>query len=176
MLATKKQVIVIKALASKIYSDDDEYRFALKSYGVDSSKKLTIEQASSFITKLSLHKKSSKTQQNPAAGGTAPAAGSAIYTGTGKRGMQRHLTAAQGVRISILEKILGWNKNSTYDFIKKQTGKNKSVEMLMNYEAGKVIVGMQMIIVNSDKEKYKSINAVSNKVLNSTDRNFWGKG
>lgn len=168
MYATKKQITVIKALSSKIYDDDKDYRFALSGYGVDSCKKLSITQASDFISKLSLHN-SSKTQQ-PAV--LTPTAGTAVYKGTGKRGRQRHLTAAQAERISILEKLLGWDKNRTIGFIKKQTNKNKSVEMLMNYEAGKVIVGMQMILVNSDKEKYKTINAVSNKVLNSIEKDF----
>lgn len=145
---TKAQVKKLRTVASKVFETDEDYRDALRFYGCDSTVLLTKDQASDFISRLE---------------GKQPPKRS--YKGTGKRGRQQHLTPAQAERIEILESLLGWNRTRTNGFIKRQVRHFKAVEMLMNYEAVKVITGMQRIIANGDKDVYRTINRSSNMDL-----------
>lgn len=161
--ASKGQVKAIRTLASKIFRDDDEYHDALMSnYGVKSSKDLRYYEASEFINKLSRLAGSTPTS---AGGNTSPSAGAPSYYGKGKKGRQRNLTPAQAERIEILKNILGWNEQSVLNFIHRQTRRLKGVQMLMNWEAVKVIVGMQRILSKNAGIEYSEINSASNKEL-----------
>jgi len=94
------------------------------------------------------------------------------YYGKGRAGFQHHITPGQAERIAILEGLLGWNSVRTTGFIKRMTRENKAVQMLMNYQASKIIVGMQRILseliatsIGDKKEAYKMLNEMTNNQL-----------
>jgi hypothetical protein len=87
------------------------------------------------------------------------------YKGSGTRGLNLHITPMRAERISILEELLNWNTKRTQGFIFKQTGYQKSVEMLTSQEGGKVIVGMTRIFSNGNKDIYIKLNNLSNREL-----------
>jgi len=163
--ANSDQVRAIRTLASKIFADDNEYHDSLEqNFGVRSCKSLTIAQASSFVKNLSSHLSgtglSSSGSVHPRASGTFNK-----YTGRGVKGRQKHLTAYQAERIELLEKLLGWKSENTTVFVSRQVKLLKGVEMLMNWEAVKVIVGMQKILSSNLKTEYAVINAARNSEL-----------
>lgn len=153
LYATKKQVSAFKTLISKLGIDEETEDRMIASYGVDSCKKLNVYQISELIKKLS-----SECPNNPPKKKTAA-------TGKGERGKMNHLTQAQADRIMILQKLLGWHPAGLGSFIHRQTQKLKGVEMLMNFEAKDVIVGMQRVYSDGNKNKYLELNAMSNSQL-----------
>lgn len=153
---SKAQIKAVKTLANQVYHTNEDYKEALDSYGVDTCVNLSSSQASQFISKMSQSINQKEKVKK-------------TYFGAGSRGLQRHLTPEQAERIGILEELLGWNNIRTVNFIKRQTGKNKAVNMLANYEAVKVIVGMQRIASGGDKELYAKINKMNNAQLNEAE-------
>lgn len=167
-LPTAKMIKILHTLASNIYSDDEERRDFLKSnYGVESFKQLRFEDASELINKwLSLSKPRSK----PTSAGNPPCA-SFRNVGKGRKGKTKMLTQLQADRIGILKDLLGWDLSAITNFISRQTKKRKyvviikTVSMLMNYEAVKVIIGMEKIVALNFEINYQVINKYSNSEL-----------
>jgi len=159
--ASKGQLASIHILKAKIFSEK-EYRNALMDiFGVESSKALTFYQASDFIKKLT-----NLADSNSHSGVASPkSAGVPSYYGKGRKGTQRHLTNAQAERIELLQNLLSWANGSVTKFIARQTKKNTAVPMLMNYQAVKVIVGMQKIYSERSNVAYEKLNKMSNKQL-----------
>ncbi len=178
-MASTAQIKAIHTLKSKLHLDDENYRMNLSRYGVNSTtdKNFSSKMAGDFIKHLSKSvasiRFSAEAEKHSATGDVAKKK----YYGTGERGYQHHLTPMQAERISILENLLQWNESEDRSqksedsnkrllgFIFKQTGKQKAVQMLMNYEAGKVIVGMQRILAIGDQAKYNALNKMPNKQL-----------
>ena len=71
------------------------------------------------------------------------------YYGTGERGRQHNLTQLQAERIVLMERLLSWQRSTTVAFVIRQLGAIKGISMLMNYEAVKVITGMQKIFAGN---------------------------
>lgn len=69
------------------------------------------------------------------------------YYAAGQRGEAGHLTQAQADEIARLEYELGWqdNPDRLAGFIERQTGQKKTVPMLRNRDASKVIMGLRKI-------------------------------
>lgn len=156
-----KKIHTVKSILMKkgIMSEDD-HRSALAGYGVESSKDLSYFQAHNYMESLEklIPETERLTHKNGTAGTQSRPTRRKRYEGKGERGRQRHLTPLQAERIRILEDLLGWNSVSVQRFIYKQIGKLKGVEMLMNYEAGKVIVGMQRVLAFNTKVEYGKLN------------------
>ncbi len=163
---TKKQIKAIKTISKIVFSNDDEYRAALSGYGVKSCTEMTFTQAGVLIndlTNLADSKTHSGRVRPSSAGVPSPSVQKQKkYYGSGKRGYKRHLTKLQAERIKILEGLLKWNKDTTVKFIGKQTKNLSSVEMLMNWQAVKVIIGMQRILSINSKIEYSVINDTKN--------------
>jgi len=161
---SKNQIKAVRTLASKAFPDDETFRTALSGYGAEHTGELSYFDARDFITKLS-----AIVNKNPKE--AEKFTKKKKYYGTGERGRQRHLTPLQAERILLLEELLGWNEVRTRGFIKKQINKDTAVQMLMNYEAVKVIVGMQRIFSGGNKDRYKEINEMTLSQL----KNFLNK-
>ena len=169
MEVTKRQIKALQTASGKIFSSDTERRDWLEeNYGVRSFKDLDAVKAGELIKKLD--KRKPGTHTNTSKGGGCPSSAPS-YAGKGKRGQQKHLTEAQAERIRLMEYLLGWDKNRTCGFIYKQINRNKvvnvfkSVEMLMNYEAVKVIVGMEKIGCGKLGLDYETLNKMTNADL-----------
>lgn len=138
------------ALKNKVFGKDDAlYRdFLSTNFGGKASfKNLTAQEIGEAITML------------------AKMSGEKVYTASGKRGSQRFLTPGQEERIDILKGLLGWTGAGVLGFVSKQTKQNKAVRWLMNYEASKVVLGMQKVLANGDTDEFKYINKLTNKQL-----------
>ena len=162
---SKKQIKAIQTLRRGLKMSDDDYKSMLAGYNVTSCTELVNDLASDLISKLGKLVPSDDWRQ------------SGKYYGTGERGGQRHLTQLQADRIDVLEKMLSWERSSTVSFVIRQLGAVKCVSMLMNYEAVKVITGMQKVLstnmasaegrstANRKKEFYDIINMATNNQL-----------
>ncbi|APF20370.1 hypothetical protein Calab_1480 [Caldithrix abyssi DSM 13497] len=137
-MASKKQIKLIRALAAHHFYDDDDYHdWLFDQFGKKSTKELTGHEAHEAIQLLSFRKAPLRVD------------GGRHYSGSGRAGDGRHfLTQAQANKIGALEYALGWSGNPfrLIGFIKKQTGKNKTVEMLSRSEASKVIIGLEKLL------------------------------
>lgn len=135
----KKQIKVIRALAAKIFDDDDAYRdWLTKNFFRNDARKSTTELTQQEGREaIEILMRFMPPASKPAAGGNV-----SRYKGSDD-GV--HLTKRQAYRISFLETALGWQDNFArlQGFIFKQTGKNQSVEMLSKGEASKVITGLE---------------------------------
>src|ERR1035437_8076532 len=131
---SKGQIKAIQTLKHKLGLADDTYKSMLGGYGHESCTEFSNGEAGDLIRKLS----SLLPMDNWRESGKS--------YGTGERGGQRHLTQLQAERIDMLEKLLGWQRSSTVAFVIRQLGAIKGVAMLMNYEAVKVIIGMQRVL------------------------------
>jgi len=160
-IATKKQVRALSTLASKIYNSDEAFKYMLlNNYGVESRKQLTGAQAGELITRFSAmvggkHKPGSSERNKI----------KKHIFGKGQRGHQRHLTPLQAERINILSDLMYWDEYRLMGMLKRQTSKATAVSFLMNYEAVKVIIGMQRIYANGDRDLNLKINAMTNAEL-----------
>jgi len=127
--ATKEQKAAIHCIKAAQGWDDAAYRAVLSSYHVDSSSDLTVKQASHFISHFSARHAPPKKSR---------------YRGTGDGVRNGHLTQAQADEIARLEDALGWTENPKRlrGFIFRTIGKRCSVEMLMAYEASRVLTGL----------------------------------
>jgi hypothetical protein len=161
---TKNQIKAVRTLASRVFPTDDDYRAMLYTMNVTSTKDLTFHQAQELIADLS--KIANSNSVIPERSYRESTKGKKYY-GTGTRGQQRHLTALQAERIGILSDALGWDDARLRGFLKRQLDKNTAVQMLMNYEAGKVIVGLQRIFTDGNREYYLKINKLNNEQLKS---------
>jgi hypothetical protein len=144
---TNKQVIALRTAASKMFASDENYHDWLgTNFGKFSTLQLTVNEAGEAIRLIS---KNYFNQKNR-------------HYGTGKPGLQQHLTQRQATKIGFLEKILGWENEPgrMTGFIQRQTGRLKAVEMLMNWEATKVIIGLQRIIAGKNKRLYDYLNTL----------------
>lgn len=145
----------------------EDYDACLAAYGVEHTNELYDYQAAELLMDLSKRlpqeqkytRTPHKTHKSPA----LPPAGHP--SGHGKKGWQLHLTQPQAERIAILGELLGWNSVSLHKFINRQLKKNAGVEMLMNYEARKIIIGMQRILAGNNKAIYKKLNSMNNEKL-----------
>lgn len=155
------KIKAIGILRRKVFRNDDDYYSALSSYGVGSCKDLTERDAKRFIAQL--HELNGDSKNN------------VRYSGKGKRGTQKRLTKEQAERIGILQDLLGWSGKALFGFIYKQTGKNIGPEMLMNYQAVKVIIGMGKVYCGNCNLNYKKFNAKNNteliEILNTNNIN-----
>lgn len=170
---SKRQIKAIRTLKHKLGLADDTYKSMLLGYGHESCTEFSNGEAGDLIRKLSdLLPKDSWRESGKS-------------YGTGDRGGQRHLTQLQAERIDFLQNLLGWERSSTVAFVIRQLGAIKGVAMLMNYEAVKVITGMQRVLAfdlakaetgesvcdqklkrgNVQKAFYESINNSTNKQL-----------
>jgi len=146
-----KQISALRTAASKAFkgNNDDYYAWLSDTYRVNSTKSLNFVQASEAITllrKLCDYKDELRR-----------------YSGSGKKGRAgSHLTQAQANKIDTLEILLGWHDDRArlLAFIKRQTGQNSAVQMLLNYQASKVIIGMQRILADGNKDVYKFLNTM----------------
>lgn len=73
---------------------------------------------------------------------------------------KKDISRAQMERIAILEKLLGWNDDRLFGFIKKQVKKGNISDLTIG-EGRKVIIGMQKILAGN-KTAYKYINSLKN--------------
>ncbi len=150
-MLSKNKIKAIGILRNSVFAGNNENYYAMLSgYNVKSCKDLTERQASSLIAKLhELEGTSRKTK----------------YSGKGKRGSQTRITKLQAERIELLMSLLGWNDKSIYKFINKQLKKNSGVEMLRNYEARKVIIGITKVLADKHNYSYSFFNDMSNREL-----------
>lgn len=151
---TNKQIIALRTAAAKVFRDDEEYHMWLAQNfdGICSTKDLSSADARQAITLLR------KTLNYSASGRF-----SKVYTGQGKKGSAASmLTPDQAAKIGALCGLLGWHENRgrLFGFIERQTGKKCDVQMLLNYEAQKLIIGMQKLIAGSDSELYRFLNTL----------------
>jgi len=161
-LITKNQIRAVRTLASRVFPSDDDYRSMLGTIGVESTRQLSFEQAKGIIAQLS-----KRVGTNPCHSERSEESHPKKYYGTGKRGSQRHLTASQAERIGILADALGWDDARLHGFLKKQLNKNTAVQMLMNFEAVKVIVGLERILADGNRKYYLQLNKMNNQQLKS---------
>lgn len=83
------------------------------------------------------------------------------YSGSGKKGKAADwLTPKQANKIGILAALLDWEPKRVRGFLKRQTGRLCDVQMLRNYEAQKVITGMQKVIAGGDQDFYRILNSI----------------
>jgi len=152
---SKNQIKTLHTLKAKLGIDDDNYRTILTAYGVKSSIDLRFTQAGELISLLSARLNGKRNNLPPR------------YYGKGERDSlnNKNLTPLQAKRISILEKILGWDEKHTLNFIFQQTGQNSAVQMLTIANAGKVIVGMAKALSWSLRIDYKTLNKMTNEEL-----------
>lgn len=127
---TTKQIKKLRALASWRFPDDELYHAWLEQqFNVESTKDLSVGQASRAIWLLLPDEQRGKKP--------------GIYPQGSGRG--DHLTPKQARKIGGLAADMGWDRASLVSFIRRQTGLNKSVEMLSVKEAVKVITGMERV-------------------------------
>lgn len=139
-----RQIKALRTAASKVFASDDDYRDFLASNfdGITSTKDLSQDEASKAIDILCKmtgfrHPVKSSGEKGRPAG---------------------HLTEKQLRKIYALQEFGGWSRHSLTGFIKRQTGKFCPVEMLLNHEAQKVIIGMQRVISKGDSDEFKRLN------------------
>jgi hypothetical protein len=159
-LANGNQVKAIHTLVTTLGIDDKEYREMLDGYGVVTSKKLSFGQAGDFITKLStlVRVDAARKQYTPRPAGT-PLKGETVKVyGTGERNdiTKKNLTDEQADRIEILRLLLNWDTMRLSGFLYRQTGELRAIQMLMNYQATKVITGMTKVLACSLKSPVPS--------------------
>lgn len=154
---TKDQIKAYKTLINKLKIDKETELSMLERYKVNSCKFLSRSDAIWLIKELS--KRVNEPKKN---------------IGKGQRGSQMHLTDLQAERIILLQKLLGYHDAGFQSFIHRQVGKLKSVSMLMNYEASKVIVGMERVFAGKNRQLFLSLNKMSNAELKSFIKNIKG--
>jgi len=160
-MATWKQIKKIHAAVRDLGMSREDYENNLREYGVGHSNdpNFTNEMASDFIKKLN---RCALTGSSKGADKQQSALPPSKYRGTGKQGYNLHITQPRADRIGILEDLLGWNEKRTQGFIFKQTGFNKSVEMLTSHEGSKVIIGMTRFYANGNHDTYLRITRLTN--------------
>ena len=135
--ATPAQIKAIHAIMRQKGWNDEEYRTVLSYYGVASAKQFTIHDASDFIATFGTR------LPDP----VPPAPAGHVYCGRGVAGTPNdHLTQAQADEVEKFERILGWSGSKTLLSIQKYLHKSASVEMLMQFEARKLIHIMAQIL------------------------------
>jgi len=126
-----KKIRLLRALAAKVFKSDENYHDWLANTfeGKESTLKLTVTELNTAISLLFACVGKKGSQQG------------SRYQGSG---INDSLTQKQANMIAKLEDDLGWQDNPQRlrGFIEHQTGQQKSVEMLRNREASKVINGM----------------------------------
>jgi len=144
---TKSQVRALRTAASKVFPNDELYHdWLMNNFKVESTLELSNTQARRAIDLLA-KETGFKSKRN--------------YYGSGIKGQKAGpLTENQAKKIGALERLLGWERKQTLGFIRRQTGKLCDVQMLRNYEAQKVIVGMQRIAAGGDQKIYKQLNTM----------------
>lgn len=142
---TKKQIIAIRTMASKKFSDEEYHDWLWWNFKKESTKDLSYSEAES-ARKL-LYKPFNHTPFDRVRSYTA-------------------ISKAQAERIAILEVILEWHEDQSRlaGFVKKQTGKDVDVMKLSKKEAQKVITGMQRIVA-PESDDYKKLNNTKNSNL-----------
>lgn len=137
-MANKKQIKAIRTLASRhFYNDDDYHDWLFEQFKKRSTKELNSYEASEAIQLLSFRKPPLRRD------------GGRYYRGMGRAGDGGvFITQAQADKIGALENAFGWSGDPfrLIGFIKKQTGKIKTVEMLSRSEASKVIIGLEKLM------------------------------
>lgn len=136
-MATKNQLAAIHSIRRARGWTDNTYLVVLENWSVQSSRDLTSKQASEFISTFG-----TRTPQAP-----QPAPKGHRYGGFGQHGEPNsNLTQDQADAIAKYERLLGWNKNRTMFAIQKYLHKSCGVEMLMQFEARKLIHIMSRLL------------------------------
>lgn len=78
---------------------------------------------------------------------------------------EKRISLGQERKIEALRQLLGWSKKGLWGFIKRQTGYSKSVRMLTGNEPSTIIVGLQRIYADGNKELYNLINTSASSYL-----------
>ena len=125
---TKNQVAAIHAIKAAHDWDDRAYRGILSSYGVTTSLNLLYNQADNFIKQFGTKKAKPQT---------------GLYVGKGRGGKNDHLTQGQADEITRLQKKLDMDFHRLTGMIYRILKKVTPPEMLMNYQASRVIMVLQ---------------------------------
>ena len=151
---TSAQVKTIRTLISSLNLSDDIYRDMLAQYQVKSCKELFKNEATDLISALSklARRQGIKNKKRKP-------------YGTGERGAERHLTDEQAERIEILRLLNGWDNMRLNGFLYRQTGELRAVQMLMNYQATKVITGMTKVFAGTSRRNFLELNNHTNRQL-----------
>lgn len=131
MKIKKRTVRRLRAAASKLFPEDDlYYQFIGQHYGVESTLELTEKQAIEALQTIDQELKVQKVKTH------------------GKR-RKGFLTSNQKEYIEGMFAELGWDPGPRqWGFIKKQIGKQSSVDMLTNRDASKVITGLERMMAD----------------------------
>jgi len=142
---TKPQIKKLRVLASKAFPNDDLYHEWLATQFKDmetgkpaESTKRISSQAAHYAIQMLLPEHERKNSK---------------YYPRGS-GYSNHLSDSQAKNIGGLAADLGWTPDGLLKFIQRQTGKNKTVEMLSGKEATKVIIGLERVFKH--KQSYSS--------------------
>jgi len=139
----KNQVKKLRTVASKIFEDDQEYHDWLKTnYKVKSTLGLGFYEAIEAINLLE---------------------GNTTFVARNYR-----ISRKQGLRISILENLLGWDNEPQrlLKFVDRQVKTpGKNIDQIRKDEAGKVIIGLQRILSRGSQDVYDWLNKMTNDEL-----------
>lgn len=136
---TSKQKQFIATMGRRVCGDEEQYRAFLQGrYGVSSPVDMRSYEASDCIDILK-HMEQGKP--------LPPRDRSKIWA-----------TIPQVNKIRALAAMEEISDESLLAFIKRQTGRNKSIWMLSRSEAGKVIIGLQKVFSEGDKQMYALLN------------------
>lgn len=139
VISTKKQRQKIAIMRKQAFQDEDSYRgFLQKRYGVRSCTEISKYEAIDCIDVL----------EHLVKGKLLPP----------QRRRFPFLSHAQYNKLQALVDFMEWNEERINGFIQRQTGKQKTIDMLTGREATKVIVGMQKIYAAGDRSIYNRLN------------------
>lgn len=169
---SKGQISALQIMAAKIFADKAErVEWLKRNYSQESFTGLNMFEAHKIITDWS--KGLNISIGSPKSGGRPSAAPSSKvkFVGKGVRGEQKRLTEPQAERIGLLAGLLKWTPATIGKFIYNQINRNsgykiyKTAEMLMNYEAVKVIVGMEKVASSNLGVEFLELNRMGNSEL-----------
>ncbi|MBN2200469.1 hypothetical protein JW777_00775 [bacterium] len=150
-MATKNQISAIHAIKRARGWGEEEYRTALTYYGVGSASDMTFAQARDFISAFGTIGNTARNSPPVPENQVEKSKG---YRGLGTAGSPNdHLTQGQADEISAMEKKLKWNQGTTLFWIQKVLNKSCSVEMLMQFEARKLIHVMHRLQVTGKQRR-----------------------
>lgn len=145
----KAQVKKIRTVASRVFADDAEYHDWLKlNYGIKSTLDLGYYEAIEAINLLE--------------GNTS------FVARRRKNRVDFRISRPQAIRISILEKLLGWEADPArlIKFVDRQVKEpGRNIEDLTKSEARKVIIGLQRILSRNSRDVYDWLNGMRNEDL-----------
>ena len=135
---SKAQVKTLRALASKAFPNDALYHeWLYAQFGKESTLDLSTAMGHRAIQMLLPDWEKVETH------GSASVRKGYYPDGSG---WANHLSDKQAKNIGGLAADLGWSMEGLLKFIKRQTGQDKTVEMLSGKEATKVIIGLKRVL------------------------------